>query len=96
MWSYACNAVGMKNLIIVSKCQRIVRYSPDEVICHFHFKGVCAGELVNEIQLRKNPDQNVLKGSEYLMVVQFEAFEEGVLRGKIIKLKPLEECWDRS
>lgn len=86
----------MKNIIIVSKCIRISSFSSEENNYYFHFKGVFAGDLLKEVILRGRKEFSIKRGEEYLIYVQMTALESGILMGKIIKLKPLEECWDRS
>lgn len=86
----------MKTVIIVSKCSRVTKIDPTECWFEFHFKGVCAGELLKKIILRGRNDFGILKDEEYLLYVQMISFSEGVLRGKILRAKPLDECWDKA
>lgn len=81
----------MKNIIIVSKCQRVLKHE-----CLFHFKGVCGGESLRKVLLERPEHVPIRKNEEYLMYVEFHSCEDGVLRGKILKAKVLDECWDRS
>jgi len=57
---------------------------------------VCAGELLKKVILKGRIDFGIQRGVEYLMYVQLISFEDGVLKGSILKLKKLDECWDRS
>jgi hypothetical protein len=75
---------------------RVIKRKGQLEECHFHFKGVCAGESLREVILLKPGALTIKKGEEYLMYVQFLSCEDGILRGKILKAKPLEECWDNS
>lgn len=93
--AFAC-AEDMKNIIIVSKCIRISSYSSEENNYYFHFKGVFAGDLLKEVILRGRRDFSIQKGEEYLIYVQMIKLDGGTLWGKILKIKPLDECWDRS
>ncbi len=86
----------MKNIIIVSKCIRITPYSSDENYYYFHFKGVFAGDLLKEVILRGRKEFSIEKAEEYLIYVQMTALEKGTLWGKIVKIKPLSACWDRT
>lgn len=86
----------MKTVIIVSKCLRVTKYTPEESWYEFHFKGVCAGESLRKVLLRGRHDFDIKRGEEYLMYVRMLSFENGTLKGIIIKLKKLDECWDRS
>lgn len=86
----------MKTVIIVSKCLRVTKYGPSESWYEFHFKGVCAGEALRKVLLRGRHDFEIKRGEEYLIYVQMISFEFGTLKGIIIKIKKLEECWDRS
>ena len=88
--------LDMKNIIIVSKCIRITPYSSDENYYYFHFKGVFAGDLLKEVILRGRKEFSITKGEEYLIYVQMTALEKGILWGKILRIKPLDECWDRT
>lgn len=86
----------MKTVIIVSKCLRVTKFTSDESWYEFHFKGVCAGKSLRRVILCGRHDFEIELKKEYLMYVQLISFEEEILRGRIIKLRPLEECWDRS
>lgn len=86
----------MKTVIIVSKCFRVTKFGPDESWYEFHFKGVCSGELVRKIQLLGKHSLKIKKGDEYLMYAQMISFEDGVLKGSILKSRLIDDCWDRS
>lgn len=86
----------MKTVIIVSKCLRVTKYNPVESWYEFHFKGVCAGEALRKVLLRGRHDFGIKRGEEYLIYVRMISFENGILKGVIIKIRKLEECWDRS
>ncbi len=86
----------MKTVIIVSKCLRVTKFNSDENTYEFHFKGVCAGESLRRVILRGRQDFAIKKGQEYLMYVQMITFQDGTLKGKILKAKLLDECWDKS
>ena len=86
----------MKNIIIVSKCLRIANYSSEENSYSFHFKGVFSGDFLKEVILYGRKDFAIKKGEEYLIYVQMKDIKNGTLWGKILKFRPLEECWDRS
>jgi hypothetical protein len=86
----------MKTVIIVSKCSRIIKLNQSENWYEFHFKGVCAGEALRKVLLRGRKEFQIKKGEEYLIYVQLFSFEQGVLKGSILRLKLLSECWDRS
>jgi hypothetical protein len=86
----------MKTVIIVSKCSRVTKINPSESWYEFHFRGVCAGNVVKKIILKGKCQIGVEKGEEYLLYAQMISFEQGVLRGTIIRTKRLDECWDKS
>lgn len=86
----------MKTVIIVSKCLRVTKFKSDESCYEFHFKGVCAGVVLRKVLLRGKHELGIEKGAEYLMYVQKLSCEEGILRGVILKSRPLDECWDQS
>jgi hypothetical protein len=86
----------MKNIIIVSKCIRITPFSSEENYYYFHFKGVFAGDLLKEVILRGRKDFLIRKEEEYLIYVRMNSLERGTLWGSILRIKPLEQCWDRS
>ncbi len=86
----------MKTVIIVSKCSRVTKIDLTESWYEFHFKGVCAGELLKKVILRGRHDFGIRKGEEYLLYVQMISFSDSVLRGKILRSKPLDDCWDKS
>lgn len=86
----------MKTVIIVSKCLRVTKFNSHESTYEFHFKGVCAGESIQKVFLLGRLDFEIRRGEEYLMYVQMISFEGGTLKGKILKAKLLDECWDKS
>lgn len=86
----------MKTVIIVSKCQRVTKINSFENWYHFHFKGVCAGEILKKICLRGAKELGIKKGEEYLIYLRLLKFEEETLMGEIIKIRPINDCWDRS
>jgi hypothetical protein len=86
----------MKTVIIVSKCLRVTKFNSHESWYEFHFKGVCAGESLRKVMLRGRHDFKIKKGDEYLMYIQMLSMECGVLKGIILKARPLDECWDKS
>lgn len=88
-----------KKIIIVSKCVKQILpkkkgdlYYP--FTFEFHFKGVFAGDLLRKVRLTHIRELEV--GKEYLLYVELQAIENGVLFGKIEKVKDLEECWQVS
>jgi hypothetical protein len=86
----------MKTVIIVSKCSRIIKPNQSESWFEFHFKGVCAGEALRKVLLKGRKDFQIKVGEEYLIYVQLLALEAGVMKGIILKMKLLSDCWDRS
>lgn len=86
----------MKNIIIVSKCTRVIKLNEKSLECQFHFRGVCGGKSLRGVSLRSNGEHGIRRGEEYLMYVRFHSCEAGILRGEILKAKLLDECWDRS
>ena len=86
----------MKTVIIVSKCSRVIKHNSYEDWFEFHFKGVCAGESLRKVRLKGRKDFNIRLGEEYLMYVGLISCTEGVLKGEILKVKPLGDCWDKS
>ena len=86
----------MKTVIIVSKCLSVTKFNSSESTYGFHFKGVCAGEALRKVILKGRLDFQIKKGEEYLMYVQMLTCENGVLKGSILKVKKLEDCWDKS
>lgn len=88
-------SVTMKTVIIVSKCLRVTKFNKSENWYEFHFKGVCAGEVLEKLVLQGKWDV-IQKGEEYLLYSRIISIENGILRGIILKARPLHECWDRS
>ena len=86
----------MKTVIIVSKCSRVIKLNQIEDYYEFHFKGVCAGESLRKVRVKGRKDFNIRLGEEYLMYVGHLLFTEGVLKGTMLKIKPLSDCWDQS
>lgn len=86
----------MKTVIIVSKCIRVTKFDFNHGCYEFHFKGVCSGEILRKVILKGKYDFQIKKNEEYLLYVQLESFERGVLKGSIIKVRLLDECFDRS
>ncbi len=86
----------MKTVIIVSKCTKVRVKNDTESWYEFHFKGVFSGESLRRLVLIGKHDFGLKKEVEYLMYVQMIELDRGILKGKILKVKPLDECWDRS
>ena len=86
----------MKTVIIVSKCSRVIKLNQIEDYYEFHFKGVCAGKSLRKVRVKGRKDFNIRLGEEYLMYVGHLMCAEGVLKGTILKIKPLSDCWDQS
>lgn len=86
----------MKTVIIVSKCLRVTKFKSCEYPYEFHFKGICAGEVIKKVILSASNEISFLKGEEYLLYVSLISMESGILKGRVIKSKRLDECWDRS
>lgn len=86
----------MKTVIIVSKCLRVTKFKFSEFPYEFHFKGICAGEVIKKVLLSASHEISFQKGEEYLLYVSFISMESGILKGKVLKYKRLDECWDRS
>lgn len=86
----------MNTVIIVSKCLRVTKINSVENCCEFHFRGVYAGEVLRKVILFCHHSFGPKRGEEYLMYVQMITFENGILKGKILKAKLLDECWDKS
>ncbi len=86
----------MKTVIIVSKCLRVTKFGPGPQLYEFHFKGVYAGENLKKVMLKGGDDMRISKGEEYLIYLKVETVREGTLFGQLIKVKMLDDCWDRS
>lgn len=86
----------MKTVIIVSKCLRVTKIDPEIGNYEFHFKGVYAGESLKKILLTGSLDFNLKRGEEYLIYLQVQTVENNSLSGKIIKVKRIDECWDKT
>ena len=68
----------------------------NETFYEFHFRGVYAGNSLKRVILFGPKDVLVEKDKEYLIKVNVIAATEGVLRGEILKIKLLDEYWDKS
>jgi hypothetical protein len=86
----------MKAIIIVSKCIKVRKRGTTETWFQFHFRGVFGGEAIKKVELKGRNDFKIQVGEEYLMYVQMISCEKGIVTGNILKVKPLEECWDKS
>jgi len=86
----------MKNIIIVSKCQRAINLNMEEQTYDFHFKGVFLGKNLKLINLKCSVDHQLIKGEEYILYVKVERVDSGILYGRILKHKCLKNCWDKS
>jgi hypothetical protein len=86
----------MKTLIIVSKCLRVTKFNFDENHYEFHFKGVFAGAALRKVVLLACCKLGLKKNEDYLLYVQLLKIEKGVLTGKVLKARLLDDCWDKS
>jgi hypothetical protein len=86
----------MKTLIIVSYCLKALKNKTHPLTYEFHFKGVCSGEVLKKILLESDSDLDIRPRDEYLLYVEVKHCSAGVLEGKILRAKPLKDCWDCS
>ena len=86
----------MKNFIIVSKCLRVTKIDQVDSLAEFHFKGVFAGRDVRRVFLFFNNETKISLGMEYLIFAELVAYEEKKLRGRVVKVKNLDSCADKS
>jgi len=86
----------MKTIIIISKCLRVTKFNSRDSSYEFHFKGICAGEVIKKVFLSASGEISFQKGEEYLLYVSLISMESGILKGRVLKCKRLDECWDRS
>jgi hypothetical protein len=86
----------MKTVIIVSKCSRVIKLKQSEIWYQFQFKGVYSGQEIKKVLLRSKVVDHVILGEEYLMYVQLLSCSAGLIKGEILKLRKINECWDRS
>jgi hypothetical protein len=86
----------MNIVIIVSVCLRVFKLKKNETFYEFHFRGVYAGSSIKRIILAGAQDIHLEKDKEYLIKVNVIAVKEGILRGEILKIKSLDEYWDKS
>ena len=86
----------MNIVIIVSVCLRVIKMKKNRTQFEFHFRGVYAGFSLKKVFLTGDGDLVLQKDKEYLIKVKVNSVEEGVLKGEILRIKSLEEYWDRS
>lgn len=83
----------MNNIIIISKCLKIINSKSNHCLYEFHFKGVLAGKAIRRVILF---GKNLKRNEEYLLYVKFLSLDKGVLKGDILKHSLLSERWDQS
>ena len=86
----------MNIVIIVSVCLRVIKMKKNDTQFEFHFRGVYAGFALKKVILTGAVGLEIQKNKEYLIKVQVTSINEGVLSGEILRIKPLDEYWDRS
>lgn len=85
----------MKSIIIVSKCLRVIKFESHE--CYeFHFKGIFKGQLIKKIRIEYSNKTTLLPGKEYLVHLRDPKVNESVLEGTIVRVRLLDECFDKS
>ena len=89
-------SANMKTVIIISKCTRVIKINSTENLFYFHFKGVCAGQVLRHVILKGAPNLKLKKNDECLLYVKLVSCNEGTLQGEILKVKNLNACWDLS
>jgi len=86
----------MNTVIIISKCTRVIKINSIENLFYFHFKGVCAGEVLRQVILKGALTLKLKKNDECLLYVKLVSCNKGTLRGEILRVKNLNDCWDLS
>lgn len=86
----------MREIIIISRCQRIKRHNALEQLGEFHFKGVYSGEMIKRIFLIIPLNQTIEINEEYVLHVQLFYIREDYLMGKIIRAKNLALCFQQD
>lgn len=86
----------MKNVIIVSKCLGVTQINLQESWYEFHFKGVYAGKSLKKIRLLGKQEMRLTCGEEYLLYIQINSLQDGILNGLILKTATLVDLRDRS
>lgn len=76
----------MRTVIVVSLCLDDRPGRPN-----FHFRGCFAGAEVKALQLEPSIEDEWKKGEEYILYVRVREVREGVLRGEVIRSRPLVE-----
>jgi len=56
---------------------------------YFHFRGVYEGHVVQGIVVEGDSQDNLIKGEDYLLYLQFIKIEEGFIRAQFLKIKSL-------
>ncbi len=83
----------MREVIIISRCQKIRKTTTAYRIGEFHFKGVYSGDLIKRLCLRINSNVEVKVNEDYILHVKFEMIKGDVLTGEVIRLKNLDACF---
>jgi len=52
--------------------------------------------MLKKVRLKARHDFKLKVGEEYLLYVDMISFEDGTLKGTVLRAKALDECWDRS
>lgn len=86
----------MNIVIIVSVCSRVIKLRKNGSQFEFHFRGVYAGISLKRVILTGAVELAVQKNKEYLIKVKITSVNEGVLVGEILRIRPLDEYWDKS
>lgn len=79
----------MKNIIIVSAYQ-----GAEKKLKKFEFTGMLKGVPIKKVLLSYNG--RLSKGMEYLIYAELTSCDNGIIHGRVLKLKALDECWDRK
>lgn len=83
----------MRDIIIISRCQKIRNRNAIEQTGEFHFKGVYLGESIKKIVLSIPLHQTITVDEEYILHIKLQFIDEHCLWGKIIKSKRLADCF---
>ena len=86
----------MNNVIIVSKCLRVINFTFNKKKYLFHFRGVYVGKKIRRVELVGDDTLNILKGEEYVLYVKIVSIEDHIVKGTIIKFRDIEEFRDQS
>ena len=81
-------------VVVVSSCLKTFKREK-KCFAKFHFNGAFDGEKISEILAEYGPPHRPVKGREYIVHLEVDRVQSGILQGRVGRLRDLEEVLEQ-